>query len=235
MKLKLFLMTIIFILTPTVHAVPDYYQLLGVSRNASQEEIKAAYRRLIRKYHPDLNSNSKTSTEIAKKINEAYQNLENETVRAKYDADLSHQPKPRTTERAQATERSSANPFRKVDPNTEEVFRGTGGRSSWERDSASEQARRRANGKPFAEAEAKKYQWENFDQPKPEAAKPQSQQQQTRAETPKQEAPRAATAEPRPASAKPTAPSSPQNPNLNIYKTPKCSKEFLGTVIDILT
>ncbi|RLB02670.1 MAG: J domain-containing protein, partial [Deltaproteobacteria bacterium] len=50
----------------------DYYSILGVSRNASQEEIKKAYRRLALKYHPDRNKGNPQAEERFKEINEAY-------------------------------------------------------------------------------------------------------------------------------------------------------------------
>ncbi|MGH7890367.1 MAG: DnaJ domain-containing protein, partial [Thermodesulfobacteriota bacterium] len=51
----------------------DYYKTLGVSRNASGEEIKKAYRKLARRYHPDLNSGKKEAEEKFKEIQEAYE------------------------------------------------------------------------------------------------------------------------------------------------------------------
>ncbi|MBU6392523.1 MAG: molecular chaperone DnaJ [Planctomycetes bacterium] len=64
----------------------DYYEILGVNRTASKEEIKAAYRTLAKKFHPDLNKdNPKLAEEKFKEISEAYEVLIDENKRAKYD------------------------------------------------------------------------------------------------------------------------------------------------------
>lgn len=63
----------------------DYYKTLGVSRNASGEEIKKAYRKLARRYHPDLNSGKKEAEEKFKEIQEAYEVLSKEDKRKAYD------------------------------------------------------------------------------------------------------------------------------------------------------
>lgn len=62
----------------------DYYEILGVSRNAKKEEIKRAYRRLARQYHPDINKES-VAEERFKEINRAYEVLSESETRAKYD------------------------------------------------------------------------------------------------------------------------------------------------------
>ena len=53
----------------------DYYDVLGVGRDASLEELKKAYKKLALKYHPDRNPNDKASEEKFKEVNEAYKDL----------------------------------------------------------------------------------------------------------------------------------------------------------------
>src|ERR1700686_876228 len=63
----------------------DYYELLGVSRKAAQKEIRQAYRKLARKYHPDLNPGDKSSEEKFKQVQEAYDVLSDAKKRQTYD------------------------------------------------------------------------------------------------------------------------------------------------------
>jgi len=63
----------------------DYYEILGVRRDASEEEIKRAFRHLARKYHPDVNPGKKDAEEKFKEINEAFEVLKNPEKRAAYD------------------------------------------------------------------------------------------------------------------------------------------------------
>ena len=66
-------------------ATKDYYRILGIERNATEASIKKAYRKMARKYHPDLNKNNKQAETKFKEINEANEVLGDKDNRAKYD------------------------------------------------------------------------------------------------------------------------------------------------------
>src|ERR1051325_957438 len=63
----------------------DYYELLGVPRKASAKDIRAAFRKLARKYHPDLNPGDKAAEEKFKQLQEAYDVLSDSKKRQMYD------------------------------------------------------------------------------------------------------------------------------------------------------
>ena len=63
----------------------DYYEVLGVAKDADEATIKKAYRQLAKKYHPDVNPGDKDAEEKFKEVNEAYQTLSDPQKRASYD------------------------------------------------------------------------------------------------------------------------------------------------------
>ncbi len=68
----------------------NYYEVLGVPKNATEEEIKAAYKKLVKQYHPDLHPNDKLAAEKFKEINEANEVLSDKQKRAAYDYEQEH-------------------------------------------------------------------------------------------------------------------------------------------------
>jgi DnaJ-class molecular chaperone len=78
----------------------DLYETLGISRSASEEEIKKAYRKLSKRYHPDVNPGNKEAEERFKEVSEAYAALEDPKKRRVYDKSLENETQGKTTGKA---------------------------------------------------------------------------------------------------------------------------------------
>ncbi|WCN36425.1 J domain-containing protein [Aneurinibacillus uraniidurans] len=72
----------------------NYYEILGVSRQASADEIRKAYRKLAKRYHPDVNGGSSEAEAMFKDVNEAYRTLHDESLRQAYDDRLDGRKNP---------------------------------------------------------------------------------------------------------------------------------------------
>ena len=89
----------------------DYYQILEISKSASAEEIKSAYRRLAKKYHPDLNPGNQKSAALFIELDNAYDTLNNLSLKKTYDRNSSNtKPPPKKKRRTRKSTRKKS-PF----------------------------------------------------------------------------------------------------------------------------
>lgn len=89
----------------------DYYKILGISKDATEADIKKAYRKLARKYHPDLNPNDKEAEARFKELNEANEVLSNVENRKNYDQHGAEWKNAEAYEQARKSAQSQQNPF----------------------------------------------------------------------------------------------------------------------------
>ena len=111
----------------------DYYKVLGVDKTATPDDIKKAYRKLARKYHPDMNPNDKTAEQRFKEINEANEVLSNPENRAKYDKYGEHWQQGEAYEKARQQQQQYSGGF-SGDGYRETYFDGAGDYSDFFRD-----------------------------------------------------------------------------------------------------
>jgi len=90
--------------------MPNYYDLLEISRNANEKEIRQAYRKMARKYHPDVNPGNKSAEDKFKQVNEAHSVLSDVEKRRKYDKYGDRWEQADQIEQAEARERGSGRP-----------------------------------------------------------------------------------------------------------------------------
>ncbi len=120
----------------------DYYKILGVSKDASEKDIKSAYRKLARKLHPDVNPNDKSAEQQFKQVNEAYEVLSDPDKRKKYDSLGANWKEYENYQRAgggqpftwgdAAGGRSGGTTYRTIDPEEyEQIFGDLGGASDF--------------------------------------------------------------------------------------------------------
>lgn len=101
----------------------DPYQILGVSRNASEEEITKAYRKLVKKYHPDLNPGDKEAAKKMSEINDAYDKIKNGTVDAQNYQNSYDSSNYNNSYNSYKSYGTSSNSYNKSSNNTNDMYR----------------------------------------------------------------------------------------------------------------
>ena len=89
----------------------DYFKILGISRNATDQEIKSAFRRLARQFHPDLHPHDQKAESEFKEINEAYEILSDEAKKKSYEQHLSYWFKKRAGKSRDFSKENNDNQF----------------------------------------------------------------------------------------------------------------------------
>lgn len=220
--MKKYLFVLIFLLSFSMKSFSfdNYYKMLEVSENATQEEIKKGYRRMAMKYHPDKHGGSAVATDIFKKIKGAYDLLSDPEQRAAFDKELRKQPKIKTATQTKPSAQNTASDNAKK--HTWENF-------DQKKETPKTEARPEREGpKTQTKTETPKADTYEFkarpSQPNPT---PKSGFQATNTE----KAFKGDVSVVKPAVETRTPF---KNPKLDIYNAPSCGKEFLGTVIDTL-
>jgi DnaJ-class molecular chaperone len=108
----------------------DYYEILGLKRGASAKEIKQAYRKLARKHHPDVNPGDKNAEERFKEINRAYEVLNDEEKRKKYDRYGERWEQAEAFEKARAQAGSAGSGWQTYEFDLGDLLRRSGGRTA---------------------------------------------------------------------------------------------------------
>lgn len=94
----------------------NLYDILGVPQNADREEIKRAYRKLSKKYHPDIKPGDREAAEIFAQVSEAYSILQDTEKRRRYDLSLKRAPRCCTGQKSTAKKENSMKTERKANP-----------------------------------------------------------------------------------------------------------------------
>ena len=214
-------------------ALDNYYKMLGIPENATQDEVKKGYRRMAMKYHPDKHGGSLVANEIFKKVKDAYDVLSDPKQRAMFDRQLSMQPKVKPAAQAQPQAKAQARPTPQpqAKPAPDNAKKYTWENFDQKKDAPKEQAKAEPKAQPKPEA-AKANTYEFKEKPKtPNPTPGPTFNTENTAMTNTEKAFKGDTSVVKPAA---EARTPFKNPKLDMYNSPGCTKGFMGTVIDTL-